>query len=244
MVEVYVLVGFMIVTIIAAIEGFYSVRGIKNKQITQERRIKLYKSNILWGWAQTFACIAVLLIFHRSFRTIGFKMPVGISDDVNLIFAIATYIVSGGLLILLLYQILMFIYSEKYRIEIGKVMERKVTTSGEDIMIPRKKAEKRWFALCSVTAAVGEEIVYRGFLFYILASVFPSISNYIVLIVASAIFGVAHIYQGMVGIVKTALIGFMLGALYLVTGSLVPSIILHFVIDFAASFLYNEENMQ
>lgn len=243
MVEVYILAGFLIVTIIGAIEGFHSVKGIKHDHISENKRIKLYKSSILWGWAQTFVCIAVLIYFNVSFRLIGFNMPLGVNYKVNLVFALITYIVCGGLLILLLYQILMFVFSEKYRIELLNIMEKKIRISGEDIMIPRKKAEKLWFAFCSLTAAVGEEIVYRGFLFYLLNAVFQDTSAYVILIIASSVFGFAHIYQGLWGMLKTSLIGFMLGALYLASGSLIYGIILHFIIDFASCFLYTQNDL-
>jgi uncharacterized protein len=44
-------------------------------------------------------------------------------------------------------------------------------------------------------------------------------------------FGLAHAYQGLVGIVPTGLLGGIMAAVYLQTGSLLLPVLLHAVID-------------
>jgi len=53
----------------------------------------------------------------------------------------------------------------------------------------------------------------------------------LILIISSVIFGCSHVYQGMSGIAKSAVIGSIFGLLFLATGSLIPPMILHFLID-------------
>lgn len=43
------------------------------------------------------------------------------------------------------------------------------------------------------------------------------------------------------GVIKTGAVGMILVLLYLVTDSLVPGIILHFLIDYSSAFLIREE---
>ena len=51
-------------------------------------------------------------------------------------------------------------------------------------------------------------------------------------------FGVAHFYQGVKGVVKTALLGNLFVLLYLGTNSVVLCVPLHILFDFSSAFLY------
>jgi membrane protease YdiL (CAAX protease family) len=51
------------------------------------------------------------------------------------------------------------------------------------------------------------------------------------------IFGFAHLYQGIAGVLGTALIGALLVGLYLSTGSLLLPILVHAIIDIRAFLL-------
>lgn len=238
MTHILIFIGFLIASVIEAIEGCFTIKKYKNSEISPSRRIKIYKTNIITGWLKVIICIVLVLIFNFSFKAIGINLPFINIKSVNLLFAIITYVASGGLFLLLIYQISMFLLSSKYRDESAKVMESKKGLNGADTMIPRTKKEKKWFSLCAFTAGVGEEIVYRGFQIYLLLTVFSGLNIYIILVISSLLFGFLHMYQGFSGFIRTALIGILLGALYISTGSLLLSIILHFTIDFAANFVY------
>ena len=71
--------------------------------------------------------------------------------------------------------------------------------------------------------------------------IFPNISPVIIVIVTSAIFGIAHLYQGIRGMILTAAGGALAGCLYLVTHSIAPVMLLHFFIDIANVFLLSDE---
>ena len=68
-----------------------------------------------------------------------------------------------------------------------------------------------------VTAAFGEEVVYRGFLIPRLARLFGDGRNAgkIAVVVGAIGFGFLHLYQGLAGVIVTAWSGIALGALYL-----------------------------
>lgn len=66
-------------------------------------------------------------------------------------------------------------------------------------------------------SAIGEEIIYRGYLINRLADVFPA-SKYkdaIAVLGSAVIFGLAHYQWGVTGIVQTALMGLAIGICYL-----------------------------
>ncbi|MEN8374326.1 MAG: type II CAAX endopeptidase family protein [Gemmatimonadota bacterium] len=84
------------------------------------------------------------------------------------------------------------------------------------------------------TAAFGEEMVVRGFLLDRLSIVFAREHRAwgVAVAVQAILFGLAHAYQGVSGVVTTATLGLVLGIAYLKVGrNLWPVIIAHGVAD-------------
>ncbi|MCC6603291.1 MAG: CPBP family intramembrane metalloprotease [Anaerolineae bacterium] len=69
-------------------------------------------------------------------------------------------------------------------------------------------------------AAVGEELVYRGYLLNRLADLFGNgaVGLILALLLSSALFGFVHAYQGVVGMVDTFINGLIAGGLYIASG--------------------------
>ena len=95
-------------------------------------------------------------------------------------------------------------------------------------MLPRTDRELRASLWLSLTAGVVEEIVYRGFVLWVFSLYMPL---WVAVVVSSVLFGIGHIYQSLDGVVKTAVIGLVLGLLYVATGSLLFPILVHIVLD-------------
>jgi membrane protease YdiL (CAAX protease family) len=87
------------------------------------------------------------------------------------------------------------------------------------------------FAAVAVTAGVAEEVVFRGFLVVYLTEVVPQTSLGVAMVVSSVLFGLAHTYQGAIGVLLTGLAGYWLAGLFVVTGSLLLPIVVHALID-------------
>ncbi|MEU2349337.1 CPBP family intramembrane glutamic endopeptidase [Modestobacter sp. NPDC049651] len=98
-------------------------------------------------------------------------------------------------------------------------------------LLPRTRAERQLFAAVGVTAGVCEEWLYRGFFLALLSALFQGLPTVVLVLVAAAAFGLAHVYQGVTGIVTTGVLGGVLAAVYLGTGSLLLPVLLHAVID-------------
>ena len=60
-------------------------------------------------------------------------------------------------------------------------------------------------------------------------------------IASSVVFGFEHLYQGVVGVISTAVLGFALAAVYLLTGNLLVPMILHALIDFRVLLILRTE---
>lgn len=100
-----------------------------------------------------------------------------------------------------------------------------------------------FIALAWTLGAFGEEMVYRGYLMNRVADLFNRTrAAWVISLFAVHIgFGLAHAYQGITGVLDEALMGFLLGIMYLRTGrNLSVPIIAHGVqdtIDFLLIFL-------
>lgn len=98
-------------------------------------------------------------------------------------------------------------------------------------ILPVTHEERAWFALVSVTAGICEEVLYRGFLIRYLSNGPWHIGLWMALAVASISFGLAHGYQGLSGIIGTALLGAVMAVIFLASGSLWLPMALHAIID-------------
>jgi membrane protease YdiL (CAAX protease family) len=101
-------------------------------------------------------------------------------------------------------------------------------------VIPLSKTEWLWFVPVVATAACCEEFLYRGYAFTQIAGLSGSIT--LGAIVSSAAFGLAHAYQGRIGMLASAITGLMYVALFAIGGgSLGPCVLAHFVQDIGSA---------
>lgn len=95
-------------------------------------------------------------------------------------------------------------------------------------MVPHTLAEHRWFQVVSVTAGICEELLFRGFLVWALR---PWLGLWGAAAAAAILFGLGHTYLGRAGFTRATIAGVVFGLIALITGSLVPGIILHALAD-------------
>lgn len=105
-------------------------------------------------------------------------------------------------------------------------------------LLPRTKREKLVFAVLSLAAGVGEELAYRGFLVPTLALLMGS--EWGAALASSAVFGTLHAYQGWLGMIRTGVLGLLLAASLLLSGSLWPAILAHAILDLLAGLVLGE----
>ena len=105
-------------------------------------------------------------------------------------------------------------------------------------LMPVTGKERGLFAVLSLCAGFGEETAYRGYA--ISALVVATGSATFALVLTSATFGVLHAYQGPIGVVRTGVVGLIMGAAFLYTGSLWPPIAAHVLIDLVVGLVLKE----
>lgn len=94
-------------------------------------------------------------------------------------------------------------------------------------MLPDTREQLVWFVALGLVAGTVEELAYRG---YILLGLAPG-GLWGALVVSAALFGIAHLYQGLAGGAGTALFGLGLGLVTILAGSIIPAILIHVTQD-------------
>lgn len=102
-------------------------------------------------------------------------------------------------------------------------------------LLPRKAGERAVFVVLSLSAGIGEELAFRGFLLPALRVASGSIA--VAVVVSSLAFGMLHSYQRIGGVLRAGILGALLSAPLLATGSLFPSMAAHALIDLIAGLL-------
>jgi membrane protease YdiL (CAAX protease family) len=193
----------------------------KRLKSSSDPRVKIqsYQKTVGWLWAgSVVACIVLglrtVLTIHRDASEASWLPGSGF---------IVGFI--GAALVPLFLPIFLMMRSETTRARIAKSLENL------NFILPKTAEERRWFVLVAITAGMCEEILYRGFLIHYFRELPVSIGLIGTLILSSCVFGFAHLYQGVVGIVQTTILGAIFGLIFIVTGSLLLPMVLHALID-------------
>ncbi len=185
-------------------------------------RTRMYRLTLGVSWAAALVALALMLAGGLSASEIGFRLPRAgaLERYAGVFIAVTLGIVGGG--------VAMAITSRRARTDATPVV------GNVDVLLPRTGAERRWFVAVAVTAGITEEVFYRAFALTFLLSVLPGDGRIPAVLIAAALFAAAHTYQGAVGVAATAVLALLLGWLYVGTGSLLPGIFLHALIDLRA----------
>jgi membrane protease YdiL (CAAX protease family) len=182
-------------------------------------RAREYYWTMALQWGLAGAVFARLALGHLPASTIGLNLPRGPVGWAGTAVALALV---GWLLRM---QSRTATGSERGRAAISRELSKIAW------MLPREKREFAAFSALSMTAGVCEEVLFRGHLLAFLDSlVGPLVGTALAVVV----FGVAHAYQGVKGIVRTALIGLFMALVYRATGSLLAPIVAHALIDWSS----------
>jgi membrane protease YdiL (CAAX protease family) len=224
--------------------GINTNRTFRNVFIAEGERVSFYWQSITESWIATLVLGACALLA-------GFSLDADLGLGLRFfqfhtapVFTVVTLIAGGAFLLVMILQIVSLATNDAARVQAWRQISdgagRNVALKdvAANLLIPRSEREKDLFTLVSLSAGICEEFTFRGVLFVIVATLLPGLSPYLIPLVAGALFGIAHSYQGLKGVAKTGLVGIGFCYLYLACGSLVPGIILHFVVDLANRFIF------
>jgi len=99
-------------------------------------------------------------------------------------------------------------------------------------LLPRKTVEFAPYCALALTAGVCEEFLYRGFAMAALSR--AGLATWMVVVLTSILFGLAHAYQGRGGMIGTGLLGLVFAVSRRFFSSLGPVMVWHAAVDVIA----------
>lgn len=179
-------------------------------------RPRLYLQTMIVQWL----AFAVLMLgwwwLDRPFAALGMNLALGPGFA---IVAVLTLISLGTLMVL----------AWKSRTASDEEKQTTREALGELVpVLPQNDRDLHRFYLLSFTAGVVEEVLYRGFVLWVLAQWMPV---WAAVGVSSLAFGLAHGYQGASGVLRTGGIGLLLACAYVGSGSIWLPIVFHALFD-------------
>jgi len=231
---------FLFFLVVAPTWDWYDTRELKRNP-SSERKLRYYKTLCTWLWIAS--ALAVVAIGFRPLFTIS-PSPGEISWLLQ--HPWVRYLVEALIAIVVIISVML---------PVGTVIWKKLTKrprkySSADALksfsyfFPATWTERRWWVFVCITAGVCEETLFRGFMLHYL-HVFPWPLNLtLALLISSVIFGFNHAYQGAGGVAGTAIVGFLFGLLFLLTGNLLLPMVLHTVADLPKVVILPPPNSQ
>ena len=216
------LVDHLLIVLIAVLYPVYAsiiwFRRVRPRLEAKETGalVRVYCENMIELWLLTAVVLSWWFWAGRVIVGIGFGIPGGWAFWIGVI-VIVVFVIALG------YQLSVVRSSAEARAKV-----RKQLGGSTALMVPRNRRERRMAVALSLTAGFCEEVLYRGFFMWYLMAWFPGLAA---VAISAVVFGVAHLYQGWGGVLKTTAVGVIFGVAYLLTGSLWVPIILHVMLD-------------
>jgi membrane protease YdiL (CAAX protease family) len=183
-------------------------------------RTRAYRVVIVGEWLFALAALAIWTANGRSWSALSLSLPHG------------WRLVLGAMLVLAVVALLLLQRSIVARLSTARRVAARPKLGALTFMIPRTREEQLWFLTLAATAGFCEELLFRGYLPWLLVPWLGSIGS---MTLAVILFGLGHAYQGRSGIVKVMITGAVMAIVVLATRSLIPAMLLHALIDTEAA---------
>lgn len=216
-------VGAMICIIAPLLVAGSRRMGEEEFSFGPDDKIRLYHQNALFLTVVALAVITVWRIPGRSLAWMGFSMPVWSGYAWWVLVAIGLFYL-GDL-------------AAQYFMHKRDAWQE--ARKGAGMILPATNRELGHFLFLSVAAGVGEEIIFRGFLMHYLVFWFGHTPTDTLAagFFSAVIFARLHGYQGWVAMIKILFLAMLFAALFVLTRSLWPVIIIHALIDMVSGWL-------
>jgi len=190
-------------------------RDAPGQRLTSRR---LYLRVMIGQWLAAGALVFVFRRIGSPLATLGLRLPL-LMPTLWILLAIAVALPLG-------------LFLGKRRLDSSaRRAELRERFGGASLLVPTTDSEQRWWNALAITAGVCEELLYRGYLGFYLGRSLPIPW---VAVLASVFFGLGHLYLGPRHALRTFIVGAGFWGIYLSTGSILPGMVLHALIDVRA----------
>jgi len=218
---IQILLQHIIVLTLMVVFPIWGTRQMRqlNQRPTSQARIRAYAETIGVDWILLAVLFLIVPTSGLLFTPTATNIAIlGIDSSV-----IYGFIVGVAISLVVFTALAWFV--ESIRSYVQQMMK------GVESILPQNSRERWTFAAVAVTAGICEEVIFRGFLLHYLHVQPFTLNIGVSVLLAALIFGLAHLYQGLQGIIITTIMGIFFGLLFMATGNLLLPIILHAFID-------------
>lgn len=180
-----------------------------------------YVRTLFEQWALAAMVMALTLSFARPLATLGLRMPQGWRLGVGATLPAA-------------YLVLIVLQVRALAARPETLAKLRTKLAPLRALIPHTPGEFRLFVPLCFTAGICEELLFRGYLVWVLQS---WIGLWAAAGVSMVVFGLAHAYQGLKFGVRAFFAGVAMGLLALATNSILPGMALHTLIDLGSGWV-------
>lgn len=219
------LIAFLITFVVPAYALLRSQPALKDLELNERMRISLYYSNSAGLFVLALIVGITWVAQGRSLSELGFGGPVQGTMWVQLV-----------LLFMVLYivDVLVNTVVKSWR-DKRKALWREMTA-----FMPRNDRELYHFSITvALSAAFCEEVIYRGFFIQYSLAFLPNtmVGEYSAVILPAFVFAAVHKYQGWAAVLKIFILACVFGFVFVLSQSLWPLILLHYLIDIVGAML-------
>lgn len=223
----HALVVYMILIWPALVRRRYRSLQRRLQEHDPNARMRAYRRMLLHQGAMVLAVVAILALGAIPPSRVGFAKPAGGPLQTNILLSCLGGVIASGLIL---------------RWKGGHLLPRLFKMAGAILPVT---AQERWtFAAISMGAGFSEELLFRGFLMDYLRQNFAGLDTWALVLISSAVFGFAHLYQGWRGTILTGVLGSAFGVLYTFTGSLLAPVAIHAAVDLRLLIIVTPERMR
>ena len=205
---------------------FRSQPGMKNLRFDTPTKIALYWGNSLSLWVATLSVGLVWWFSGRAFAELGFQPPRTSASS-------SWPWLTAAFVLLYLFDCVFQLSTPERRTK-TKAHWRKNTP-----FLPQTGRELRHFSFLAISAAFGEEVIFRTyFISYLLFFMGNTTTGKVsAVLIPAAVFAFSHFYQEWKAVLKIVAMAVLFGAIFLLARSLWVLISLHFLVDLGGGLL-------
>lgn len=180
-----------------------------------------YFETVLWLAGMGVSTLLVWAMARRDFAALGLTVALSWKS-------IVTLAVAAGGTTVLFFQV----RGVRHDVRAQDAVRRALAPVRE--YLPASPGQLQLFRVVSVSAGIGEELFYRGFLIWYFGQFMAPVGA---VLASSALFALAHVMHGAAATVRAGLMGLVLAGLFVFSGALWASILLHTAVDLSSGEL-------
>ena len=204
-------------------------------QFHEYTRKKLYLSNSLMLAIAGSIILLLWILKQRGLTTLGFRLPQLHNQYFTVFFLVTVFIIG--------YVIDLYFSARKMN-----ALKQEDNWFEKSSFLPEKIRELPSYILLCLCAGIFEEIIYRGFMvtYFLPLNGTENEIPWMAIFAPSVLFSLAHTYQGWTAVIKIFIFSLLLGVIFIITKSIYPTMILHFLIDLVGGIVamiqFNKKN--